>query len=322
MTSITAAQLSQDIAGFLEFKHALGHPYGRGELTLRAFQHFVEQYARKHSTIDLEPLLKEWVGRIGGRKAVTVGLEFGVIRQLCLYRRRSDPHSFVPDRGWAPVVESTFIPYIFSYDEIRQILRAAGNHRGRNIWAGMLRTLILVLYCTGLRLGEAVRLRLQDVDLHRQLFVVLESKGRTRIVPFGADLARELGVYLTERQQIVDQAGDHDPGVLFVRQSGAPLSMGSASGALKRLLRDQGLKPPRGRIGPRPYEFRHAFAVHRLTEWYHKGVDIHARLPWLSAYMGHQNVLGTEVYLLATPELLDLASARFERRLASARRER
>jgi integrase len=57
---------------------------------------------------------------------------------------------------------------------------------------------------------------------------------------------------------------------------------------------------------------RHAFAVHRLTDWYRQGVDIHARLPWLSAYMGHDNVLGTEVYLRATPELMTVASQRFE----------
>ncbi len=60
---------------------------------------------------------------------------------------------------------------------------------------------------------------------------------------------------------------------------------------------------------------RHTFAVHRLTQWYEQDVDIHARLPWLSAYMGHNNVLGTEVYLHATPELLQIASDRFARRV-------
>jgi integrase len=73
---------------------------------------------------------------------------------------------------------------------------------------------------------------------------------------------------------------------------------------------------PSGRTGPRPYALRHAFAVHRLTEWYRSGADIHARLPWLSAYMGHVNLLGTEVYLHATPELLTLASERFAGRFA------
>ncbi len=74
------------------------------------------------------------------------------------------------------------------------------------------------------------------------------------------------------------------------------------------------MKPRRDRAGPRPYDFRHTFAVHRLMAWYHKGVDLHAHLPWLSAYMGHDNLLGTETYLTATPELLRVASNRFAHR--------
>ncbi|MDP3843273.1 MAG: hypothetical protein Q8Q81_11890 [Oxalobacteraceae bacterium] len=68
--------------------------------------------------------------------------------------------------------------------------------------------------------------------------------------------------------------------------------------------------------------YRHAFAVHRLTDWYRKGVDIQAKLPWLSAYMGHVDVLGTEVYLAATPELMQFASQRFHGRLQKARKDR
>ena len=76
------------------------------------------------------------------------------------------------------------------------------------------------------------------------------------------------------------------------------------------------MKSPMGRCGPRPYDLRHAFAVHRLTAWYHDGVDLHASLPWLSAYLGHVNVLGTEVYLHATAELLEIAADRFAARFA------
>jgi integrase len=85
------------------------------------------------------------------------------------------------------------------------------------------------------------------------------------------------------------------------------------------VLRQLGLKPPSGRAGARPYEFRHAFAVHRLTAWANEGVDIHAKLPVLSAYLGHLNIIGTEVYLKATPQLLELASNRFEQHLRDAR---
>ena len=320
MTRITVERLAQDIEGFLVFKRALGYPYGRGEATLRSFERFVRQHSAPHSKVALEAMVSGWLSRLAGRKPVTVALELGVIRQLCLYRRRYDPHSFVPDREWAPqAVESNFLPYVFSHDEVRQILDAATKHIGRNLWARMLRTLILILYCTGLRFGEAVRLQLQDVDLERQLFLVRESKGKTRLVPFRSDLARELETYLSERRRI---ARTPDDGALLVRLSGDALPVNVASGAIRRLLRREGLKPPKGRVGPRPYDVRHTFAVHRLTDWYRQGLDVHARLPWLSAYMGHDNVLGTEVYLTATAELMALASERLEQRLRHTRKKR
>lgn len=318
MTRVMQAQLAQDIVQFLAFKRALGYPYRRGEAMLRNFQRFAQAQAGADAKIELEAMIGGWLSRIGGRKPVTVTLELGVIRQLCLYRRRSNPQGFVPGREWAPQsTEAHFLPYVFSHAEVRALVDAAGRHRHRNLTPGTLRTLLLILYCTGLRLGEAVRLMLQDADLERDLFIVRESKGKTRLVPFHGDLAQVLDEYLSERAAIVPNG---DEGPLLVRNSGDGLPVGVASEAIRQLLRKLGLKPPRGRIGPRPYDLRHAFAVHRLTDWYHQGVDIHARLPWLSAYMGHDNVLGTEAYLTATAELMDLASERFAARFRDAAR--
>lgn len=248
-----------------------------------------------------------------------VGNEFGVVRQLCLYRRRHDPSSYVPEHALAPVKESVFVPYIFTPDEVRRLLVAAAAHRGRFIWGLMLRTLTLVLYCTGMRLGEAVRLRVDDVDLDGGVLSVRSSKRRSRLVPIREDLVGELRHYVGERQRLVLARRCPDPAAFFLRQDASPLTVKSASEALRRLLRELGIKPPSGRTGARPYEFRHAFAVHRLTAWALAGVDVHAKLPWLSAYLGHQNVLGTEVYLKATPQLLELASGRFEAHLRHAR---
>ena len=316
MTGLTQAQLAQDIAQFLAFKRALGYPYRRGEAMLRSFQRYVQAHASAQANVELQAMLGGWLSRIAGRKPVTVTLELGVIRQLCLYRRRSDPQGFVPGREWAPQsAKSHFLPYVFSREEVRSLVHAAGQHAHRNLTGATLRTLLLILYCTGLRLGEAVRLTLQDLDLERNLFIVRESKGKTRLVPFRADLAQVLEDYLVGRVAIAPIDG---AGPLLVRKSGDGLPVKVASEAIRRLLRKQGLKPLHGRVGPRPYDFRHAFAVHRLTDWYRQGVDIHARLPWLSAYMGHDDVLGTEVYLTATAELMNLASERFEARFRDA----
>lgn len=310
-TMVIAATLARDAKEFMAFKRAMGMGYRRAEFVLNSFVRFIhDEYGER--PVSLELAVTRWVARIEGRKAITVGNEFGVVRQLCLFRRRSDPHCFVPDHALAPVKESVFVPYIFSREEVLALVNAATRHEGRSMWGAMLRALTLVLYCTGMRLGEAVRLRMLDVDLRRAVLTVQRSKGRSRILAIRNDLAAELRQYIRHREKVLEASGADDPMTLFVRRDGSALTVRAASDALRDLLRDLGLKPPRGRSGARPYEFRHAFAVHRLTAWAVEGVDVHAKLPWLSAYLGHQNVLGTEVYLKATPQLLQLASQRFE----------
>ena len=201
--------------------------------------------------IELEPTINAWLSCVDGRKAVTASLYLGVVRQLCLYRQRRDPDSFVPDHALAPQSESSYFPYIFSQEEVHQLLTAARAHQGRNIWSRMLHTLILILYCTGLRFGEAVRLRIADVDLSQALFLIRESKGRTRFVPFGADLAEQMEAYMEERAHIESATDCSESDAFFIRRDGTPLTVKSASEAVRLLLRKLGLKSPHGAEGDR-----------------------------------------------------------------------
>ena len=314
MRTITVKDLARDAKEFLRFKRAMGITYQRGEHVLDSFLRFVGQRWGS-GNVELDTVVRQWCARRAGCKAVTVANEFGVVRQLCLYRRRYDPLGYVPEHALAPVKESIFQPYIFSHDEVRQILALASRHRDRSIWAGMLRPLILILYCTGLRLGEAARLHTTDVDLDRGTLMIRRSKGRSRLVVIRADLVAELRGYVAQRQRLVCDLGQPDPAAFFLRLNASGLTVRSASDVIRRLLRQLGLKPAEGRAGARPYEFRHAFAVHRLTAWAKEGADIHTKLPLLSAYLGHLNIIGTEVYLKATPQLLELASTRFAQHL-------
>ncbi len=312
-TIVTSDELAQDAQDFLRLKRALGMRCQRGELCLRSFVRFVALHERGGcGGIALDEAIARWCSRIKERKPIAVAGEFGIVRQLCLFRRRRLPLSYVPDRALAPIRQSVFLPQILTDDEVRRLLAAATVHDGRFIWGPLFRALILVLYCTGVRLGEATRLHCKNVDLVRGILTIDNSKGRTRLVPIRDDLAHELRHYGAARRRLIAARGLPDPEFFFVRRDASPLPVKSASEALRQLLRQLGLKPLRGRIGPRPYELRHTFAVHRLTAWATSGIDVHPKLPWLSAYLGHQDLLGTEVYLRATPELLELASRRFE----------
>jgi site-specific recombinase XerD len=316
-------ELRRDIGEFLRFKRALGFSYECGERSLREFERLFSREGRKCRCVNaaLKIAVATWLSTTSaGRKPQTIATNLGPIRQFCLYRRRHDPSAFVPDISWAPRTRSTFKPHVFSKDEVRRVVKSATVYRKYRLGPLLLRTLVLILYCTGLRPGEAVRLKLSDTDLKQRMFFIRESKGRSRFVPFGEDLAREINGYLRERVRIVRAAGCTNIDALFLRTDGSVLTMSAAGDAIREVLHGEGIKGGQGKAGPpRPYDFRHAFAVQRLTEWYRQGADIHARLPWLSAYMGHLRVLGTEVYLHATPELLRIATRGFERRAKEMR---
>ena len=203
------------------------------------------------------------------------------------------------------------MPHFLSERDVRRLLDLAAELDRPAFRAPLYRALLLLLYCTGLRFGEALRLRFRDVDTRAGILFVEMFKGRSRWVPFHRSLSRELDKYLLVRRAFASAEPDDS---FFVGINRQRLPVNTASRTLRRLFQKAGLKPDRGRVGPRPYDLRHAFAVHRLTRWYRQGVDLHARLPWLSAYMGHTDILGTETYLTATPELLGLAADRFRRR--------
>jgi integrase/recombinase XerD len=318
MTAIVRSPLSGDLRRFLQFKRRLGYPYARAEFTLAEFDRFLQRYVAHRRTWQLDQAMLEWLASKPQRKAVSVSVDAAVLRQLCRYLRRCDVRSFREPLWPKLPTESTFVPYILSKQEIHRLLDQAGRLGRPQFRAAVYRTLILVLYCTGLRFGEALRLRLRDVDTRAAVLFVDVFKGRARWVPVHRSLARELDTYLAARQAYAPARSDDR---LFVSLNRQRLPKNTAWHTLRKLFQQAGLKPRHGRVGPRPYDLRHAFAVHRLTRWYRQGIDLHAHLPWLSAYMGHLDILGTETYLTATPELLGLAGRRFRRHYAHAHTE-
>jgi integrase len=300
------------LTAFVRFKNAMGFPYKRSIATLQNFDRFAASLGWKRSQ-DMAALTHAWLSHSRPRKPVTVTNELGVLRQFCRFRQRYEPRAFVPDRTWAPQsAESLFAPYIFTDKEIRRILattaRVNASPRSRRCY----RLLILVLYCTGLRIGEALSLRRCDFDPKRACFHVGPSKGRVRWVPFHQDLARELRHWL--KHDCPDSCAES---YLFASDNGLQRRVKNVSHNLRVLFRRCRLKATSGRTGPRCHDLRHTMAVHRLQRWYREGRDPQQLLPWLSAYLGHRNLLGTELYLHATPELLATASRRLHRQLTA-----
>ena len=241
------SSLAPELEQFVAHMRALGYSYHRAAATLKSFDRYVLTHAGHQRTLPLAKLLRGWLSRPGGRKAVSVAMDLGTLRQFFRYRLRFHPDGFIPGREWAPqAAQSDFVPHVFSMDQIRALLDEAGRLRCDRHMRVVMRSLILILYCTGLRLGEAIRLENQDVDLHKHLFRIRESKGKTRWVPFRADLARELRDYRKQRDQI---AAVEPSAAFLVRPDGSAFSVKGASSMIRGMLRRLGLKPRRGRTG-------------------------------------------------------------------------
>ncbi len=311
--------LAGDLVAFVAAKRALGRKYDWAELRLQSFDRVAACDAAEHDgQLCLKRAIDRWLFANNARRGADARVDSSLARQFCLFLQRRDGDGYVPAPGLVRPAHR-FRPYILAPDEIRSILQAFEGLRGPNapLRRATFKMLLLIMYCTGLRPGEPLRLKLEDVDLRRRLFVVHQSKGKTRLVPFRDGLAQQIRRYLKVRLASEPQSPQSP---LFVRPDGTAYRMNLVSHQFRYVCRRLGLKPPAGRVGPRWYDLRHVFAIRRLTQWYREGVDLHGRLPWLSAYMGHDNLLGTEVYLRATPELLRFASRRFEARLREGRR--
>jgi integrase len=202
----------------------------------------------------------------------------------------------------------TFVPYVYSHDELARLLQAAKSFERSSLEPGTLPLILLLLYAAGLRVGELVRLDRADVNLPECLMKVRQSKfGKTRLVPFAPQLQKAL----LEHHNRHSASGEGAP--FFAVRSGGRLKADTLRHYYRILCDQVGIsRADGGRYQPRIHDLRHTFAVHRLTSWYRQGADVQKLLPLLSVYLGHVHIRATQVYLSMTPELLEEAGNRFE----------
>jgi len=175
-------------------------------------------------------------------------------------------------------------PYILSDTETEALAAAAAKAPPRgSLRPVMLATLLGLLASTGLRIGEAVRLRVDDVRFEAQpahLRVLQTKFQKSRLVPMHPTTAAALAAYLRCRQKL----GYHVlSDIVFPTQRGGPLDVGLLGVWFGKLTRKLGMWPA-DKTARRPslHSFRHSFAIRRLQAWHEAGADVQALLPTLS----------------------------------------
>ena len=213
-----------------------------------------------------------------------------------------------------PQKPEAFQPYIYTNQDIERLIDAADS-RHRYRWLlepHTVRTLLLLLYGTGLRIGEALHLTLADFDTDTGVLTIRETKFfKSRFVPVGNDLRGVLCRYI-DRQWPQRSRSETTP--LLGTVKGTPIMRQTAELVFKRLREQAGVsRSDDATFQPRLHDFRHTFAVVRLVTWYREGKNVQRLLPHLSIYLGHGVLRDTQRYLSMTTELLQQASLCFER---------
>lgn len=213
-----------------------------------------------------------------------------------------------------PIIPKTFEAYTFSPDEYCLLLKAIDDYgRPQNRFSSLAyRTLLILLFNTGLRIGEALSLTLNDVDLIDNVITVRDTKFfKSRLVPISSKLSRELSYYVSKERSSGHLSEHVD--IFFSQRNGRPYGQAGARNRFRRLCNRLGIRrQSKSKYQPRLHDIRHTFAITRLIMWYKTGADVQRLLPHLSTYLGHVGISSTQQYLAILPELLNEAGSRFE----------
>jgi len=306
------SDLQQAVEDYVMVRRALG---AKLEGRPRLLENFVAYLEAAGATTVTTELALAWA-RLPGENAHPTYLSnrLCAVRGFARHLQAFDPATEVPPAELLPWPKCRATPYLYSDAEIAA-LRTAARSLTPALRAATYDTLIALLIVTGARVGELIRLDRDHVDWQEGVLVIWDSKyAKSRELALHPSTLDALRGYAAQR----DRSGPASTTAsFFMSSTGTRLAYATVQQTFSRLVRHAGLAPRSDRCRPRLHDMRHSFAVRTVLGWYRDGVDVQARLPWLSTYMGHSNPACTYWYLSAVPELLALAAERRERNLAA-----
>jgi integrase len=297
---------------YLRYNRALGLRYEGVEFILSQ----LGRYLAEKGAPDLDSELYEnWRRSRESLHANSRRKAEQIVRRYCLYRTRSEPQFFVPSADTVTRRHPYARPVIVEPGQIARMLAAADRLPAKDnspLHAAVGRIATVLLYTSGLRSGELLRLRVEDVEDAGSILRIVESKfHKSRLVPLSDSAQMEVRKYLKRRATFAPRP--HDRGPFLCNWYGGdirPYSCGGLWGLINHLFKAADIRDREGRT-PRVHDLRHSFAVHSLIRSYRGESDPQAWLPKLAMYMGHVSIESTMHYLTLVPALAALAMARF-----------
>lgn len=315
-TPAFTSPLKDGLERFLAFKRAAGCRYREEARALGGLDRFLGRHlAGKAPVITLE-VVRAYVAEADRRSDKTRENRLGLIRELCRFLAIEDPRTAIPPRNFLKIPRRRYVQRILTREEGRRFLTACASFpRARcSPLRGVVHgTALTLLYVAGLRLGEALRLTIGDVDLSGGLLHVRGTKfGKSRLVPIGSDMVQRLH----ECGRAVEQRLGPRPSTarFFAGPTGKPVSSSALRASFHDVLARAAIAPAGAGRRPRLHDLRGTFAVHRLLRWYEQDADLNAKLPLLVTYLGHVGLQSSQRYLQLAKDLLGEVTRRHEAR--------
>jgi len=300
--------LAGTASDYLRLRRALGYKLAEHERLLPRFVAFLE--AAGAQTVTIQAAL-DWASEQDYPPGSTVpGRRMTIARGFARYLAGTDPEAEVPPPGLGGCRRHRRVPYIYTEADIAALAGLARQEIKAPLRAATIAALIGLLDAAGLRIGEAITLDRGDIDWPGAVLTIRESKfGKSRLVPLHDSTAGRLHEYAQARNTLMPRP---ETAAFFTSLTGTRLIYRDVHHTFRKLVKLSGIGGG-SPATPRIHDIRHSFAVRTLLRWYRDGHDVQARLPWLSAYLGHREPRHTYWYLTGIPELLALAAQRLEK---------
>src|SRR5262249_53732520 len=283
---------------------------------LGGLDRFLGRYLAGRAPVITLEVVRAYVAEADRRSDKTRENRLGLIRELCRFLAIEDPRTAIPPRNFLKIRRRCYVQRILTREEGRRFLMACASFpRARcSPLRGVVHgTALTLLYVAGLRLGEALRLTIGDIDLSGGLLHVRGTKyGKSRQVPIGSDMVERLH----ECSRSVEQRLGSRPGTarFFAGPTGKPVSSSALRDSFRDVLARAAIAPAGAGRRPRLHDLRGTFAVHRLLRWYEQDADLNAKLPLLVTYLGHVGLEGSQRYLQLAQDLFGEVTRRHQAR--------
>lgn len=284
--------------GFLIYKRSLGYNYGRSMVYDMIDLNKYLDRCNPDQIIITEEIANEYIREKEYLSSGSIHRHESILRQFSIYLKNMGSKDIFIYTENHIKVSTDFTPYIFKKKEMELIFKAIDEiqepHKDSHDYKMFYQVIIRLLYGCGLRVSEALNLKLEDVDLINNLLMINNSKDNvSRLVPFNENLSYWMKKYHDKHIDNINY--------FFEFRIGQKRSKSCVSQRFKNnILVLAGIPKKADGTGPRLHDLRHTFACHSLDKMIKSGKDPYCALPYLSTYLGHKGIESTEKYLRLT----------------------